>query len=102
MKSVVIITPTTGSEDLKQCMESVQKQTYPNVRHLIVIDGNEANLNFVTHSDETLISYIYKQDNFDLNHIDFMILPQNVGSDNFYGHRVYAAIPYLVNEDIVM
>ena len=36
---VTIITATTGAETLKKTIESVQNQTYQNIQHLIVVDG---------------------------------------------------------------
>jgi len=87
-KSVVIITPTTGSEELKQCINSVWAQTYPNIKHLVVVDGPE---------------YFSEIENLSLYKIiETIRLPENVGANGWYGHRVYAAMPYLVNEDIVM
>ena len=38
---VAIVTPTIGSEHLRQCMESVQNQTYDNLTHYIFLDGEE-------------------------------------------------------------
>lgn len=88
MKSVVIITPTTGSKELVACVESVQEQTYKNVRHLLVIDGPENCAN--TYDQLNAFSG------------DELVLPQNVGGNGWYGHRVFAALPYLVDEDVVM
>ncbi len=96
MKSVVIVTPTTGSPELKECLKSVMLQDYVGpLRHMIVIDGYGSNLAFVEHSNQTLISYLGP-------HKDYLLLHDNVGSDGWYGHRVFAAMPYLVNDDIVM
>ena len=36
---VAIVTPTIGSEHLKQCIDSVQAQTYKDFKHYIFIDG---------------------------------------------------------------
>ena len=36
---ITIITATTGAETLKKTIESVQNQTYENIQHLIVVDG---------------------------------------------------------------
>lgn len=84
MHSVVIITPTIGSPHLMQCVDSVKNQTYPNIRHQIVIDGHE---------------YCNKVSNHGNNSV---VLSRNVGANNWYGHRVYAAFTYLVNEDYVI
>ncbi len=85
MKSVVIITPTIASKSLQQCKQSVADQTYPNIKHLVVYDGfTEVNHFYNPHRNTEMI-----------------FLPTNVGADNFYGHRIYAAMAYLVNEDYV-
>ena len=39
MTKVTIITATTGSDYLKKNLESVAKQTYKNIQHLVVVDG---------------------------------------------------------------
>lgn len=88
-RSVVIITPTTGSKDLTACLESVHEQTYKNVRHLVVVDG----LDYYTHALDELGAYYGA---------DQLILPTNVGGNGWYGHKIYAAVPYLVDEDVVM
>ena len=36
---VAIITPTIGTKYLEQNLDSVSKQTYKNIKHLIVADG---------------------------------------------------------------
>lgn len=87
MKSVCVITPTVGSEHLSQCVESVINQTYNNVRHQIVIDGHE---------------YCNKVfDQIDISN-NTLVLSQNVGADGWYGHRIYTAFSYLVNEDYII
>lgn len=93
MKSVVVITPTIGSEHLKQCMESVANQTYDNVKHLIVVDGNDYIETFL---DNALYDRCAPYDS------NLCILPDNVGANGWYGHRVYAAFTYLVNEDYII
>jgi glycosyltransferase involved in cell wall biosynthesis len=39
MKKVSVITPTIGRESLQKTIESVKRQTYPNVEHIIIADG---------------------------------------------------------------
>ena len=36
---VTVIIPTTGASYLKQAIQSVTKQTYPNIQCLVVVDG---------------------------------------------------------------
>ena len=38
---VAVVTPTIGSETLKQCVKSVQNQTYSDLTHYIFMDGKE-------------------------------------------------------------
>jgi hypothetical protein len=56
----------------------------------LVIDGKE---HFTDHYNRLVNPYI--------KNIDEIVLPTNVGANGFYGHRVFAAFSYLVNEDYV-
>jgi hypothetical protein len=86
-KRVTVITPTTGSHYLKQNRDSVAAQTYDNVEHLIVIDGPHFTGKVpVTKDSKTTI----------------MQLPHNTGHSQYNGHRIYGAVPYLVDSDYVM
>jgi glycosyltransferase involved in cell wall biosynthesis len=86
MKTAVVVTPTIGKKSLKDAIESVRAQTYP-AKHLLVIDGPEFELKV--------------RINLEDNDLQILQLPNNVGGGGFYGHRVYAAIGHLVNEDII-
>ena len=83
----MVITPTTGKDTLKQAMLSVANQTVK-TEHLIVEDGDEAHGKLwelaLTPNART------------------MTLPENVGANNWYGHRVYAAMPLMVNADYIL
>lgn len=87
-KSVTIITPTIGSGKLKDAVQSVKDQTYKNITHLVVVDGPE---------------YQEKTTHIDSDRLKLMILPENTGKTggNFYGHRIYAGIPHLLNSDYI-
>lgn len=92
MKSVVIITPTIGSKHLEQCMQSITSQSYKNINHVVVIDGWD-------HAEKVYDQfppYIKRA-----TKISDYCLPDNVGGDGWYGHRIYAAFSYLVNEEYV-
>lgn len=92
MKSAVIIIPTIGKSEFKQALYSCLSQTYTNLTIYVVIDGKE-NLEKV---------YNLTPDELDLNeNVKVCILPENVGSGGWYGHRVYAAYSLLVNQDYV-
>jgi len=89
-KSVCIITPTIGESELLDVIESVEKQTYRNIKHLIVCDGPDyfqKALNNITIGDQS--------------RIQITTSPENTGGSGFYGHRIYAAYPHLLNEDYI-
>lgn len=92
MNATVII-PTTGSSDLEQALNSVLNQTYPTKTYLVV-DG----LDNYSKVDDIISS-------MDLNSgcgLSVCTLPNNVGANGFYGHRIYAAFTHLINTDYVL
>lgn len=96
-KSVIVVTPTIGSDKLLDAMQSVEDQTYSNIKHLLVIDGEE-------HFQKVAeVAKKVRSNGSELNTIKtpYMTLPFNVGGDGYYGHRVYAAIGHLVNADYI-
>jgi len=93
-KTVTVITPTIGSPKLLDAVESIKAQTYKHINHLIVIDGPE------------YASTVYgilplDRNRRDDKNINDVIAPYNTGGDGFYGHRIYAAYPHLVNTDYI-
>lgn len=88
-KPVTVITPTIGSPKLKDCIDSVKNQTYK-CKHLVVIDGPEHNQKVWAMGEEGII--------------DTVTTPENTGKTggNFYGHRIYAAYPHLINSDYIL
>ena len=88
-KPVTVITPTIGSPKLKDAIDSVSNQTYK-CKHLIVCDGTE------------YFDQVYKLSVG--GDIQFCVTPENTGKTggNFYGHRIYAAYPHLVNSDYIL
>ena len=94
LKSVLVITPTTGSPELIDAIVSVSNQSYLNVDHLIVVDGFD-----YTNTVDQIFS------DYDLNGTKGIIrvdLPFNTGGNGFYGHRVMAAFGYLIDHDYVI
>jgi len=88
MKSVVVITPTIGSDKVIDAIRSVKDQTYKDVKHLVVIDGPEyfnKAIRAITPSDKLQVT----------------VSPENTGGKGFYGHRIYAGYSQLVNADYV-
>lgn len=86
--TVVVITPTIGKEKLQRAVESVAKQTYENIKHLVVVDGHQF-FDAVINMPLTI------------GKLQITASPINSGANGFYGHRIYAAYPHLVNEDYV-
>lgn len=86
VKPVTVITPTIGLDTLELAIESVRKQTYKNITHLIVIDGPE---------------YFQKVIAKDVLECVVTSTPFNVGSGGMYGHRIYASYPHLINTEYV-
>lgn len=87
MINTTIITPTIGTDFLRDAVLSVRRQTQP-VNHLIVVDGAE-------YYDKVL-RLIDPHPNQKI-----LVLPENVGGGGWYGHRIYASIPMLVNTKYV-
>jgi len=86
MSKVTIITATTGSQLLKQNLQSVINQTYKNVQHLIVVDGQ--------HHKENALKYLVKQ--------DVIVLPYATGIQQYNGHRIYGGCTYFAEGDYIM
>ena len=89
--SAVVILPTTGAPEVRTAIESVLNQTYPTKLYL-VCDGDQFKGKVKTIADEYLGNLNFK----------VCYLPDNVGANGFYGHRVYAAFSHLVNEEYVL
>ena len=83
---VMVITPTTGKDTVWKAMESVAQQTVK-AEHLLVLDGAE--VGYKLGKDQPLGT-------------TYITLPENVGGNGWYGHRVYAAMPLLVNADYIL
>jgi len=89
-KSVIVITPTIGSPKLADAVESVANQTYKNLKHLIVVDGTE-------YFNSAIDNIPFGKD----TNIQILPLPYNTGANGFYGHRIYAGVPHLLNADYI-
>ncbi len=88
-KPVTVITPTIGSPKLLDAITSVLNQTYK-CNHLIVVDGKEYANKVMGIIDPRLVNIV--------------VSPENTGKTggNFYGHRIYAAYPHLINSDYIL
>ena len=87
-KPVTVITPTIGSPKLKDAIESVANQNYT-CQHLVVVDGPE---------------FADQVNQIDTLGAKVVVAPENTGKTggNFYGHRIYAAYPHLINSDYIL
>jgi hypothetical protein len=90
MKSAVIIVPTTGSAEVAVALDSCLRQTRP-AKILAVVDGPEFEGAFRATTAA-----------LDPSRFTTVVLPENVGRDGFYGHRIYAGFTHLVNADYVL
>lgn len=90
MQTFGVVTPTTGSDSLEECILSLRGQ---DCTHYIVVDGQQ----YVADVNKILLKVGMT------SQVKMIWLEENVGKfgGNFYGHRVYAASPFLVNEDAV-
>lgn len=88
--SFAIITPSIGLPVLSKCLESVKNQNYKNFIHHVFIDGKE---NFDSVQNQIIKNF---HENIRVN-----IIQDNIGK-GWYGHRVYAASSFLVNQDILV
>jgi len=86
---IMVITPTTGKDTLEKAVRSVAEQTLP-TEHLIVADGCGKEIDYL------LGRYTFKFNG------SLLSLPENVGGNGWYGHRVYAAMPLMVNADYIL
>jgi glycosyltransferase involved in cell wall biosynthesis len=90
MSKVTIITATTGSNYLKENIKSVQKQTYEDVQHLLVVDGKE-------HLDKVMNIL----NEIDAPNIDLVVLPYPTGKEQYNGHRIYGGFTHIAKGDYI-
>jgi glycosyltransferase involved in cell wall biosynthesis len=88
-KSVVVITATTGDKLLEKCVDSVSRQTYSDLIHLVVADGPQ----FISKT-QAIIKGMPK--------VTFLPLTENTGANRYFGHRIYAGTGHLVNQDYII
>jgi len=88
-KSAVIVIPTTGAHTLADACNSAINQTYENCEVWAVIDGPQFSA-----AATTILSKFPT--------IKVLQLPANTGANGWYGHRIYAAVSYLINHDYIL
>ena len=88
---VSVITPTTGSVFLGECIESVRNQTYKGVEHIVVVDGKSR-----WQSAEEILNAA----EFPNGTNEYVcVLPYPTGTNRYNGHRVYGAATYFADGD---
>ena len=87
----LVITPTTGSDELIDAINSVLNQTIE-VDHLVVCDGD-------TFKDR--VKHIVEK-TIESPRVTACYLPYNTGADGFYGHRIMAAFGHLVPHEYIL
>ena len=83
---ITVITPTTGAPVFKQAMDSVKAQTYKNIQHLVVVDGDYPKARIALQ---------------DYQGVDVVNLPYATGKDQYNGHRIYGAMTYVAKGDFL-
>lgn len=90
---VSVITATIGKPQLAKCIESIRKQTYKNVEHIVVLDGNE---------HWSTADLVLKQCSFPNGTNEHLILlPFPTGKNRYNGHRIYGGCSYFAAGDYV-
>ena len=90
---VSVITPTTGNPFLKECIDSVRKQTYKNVEHIVVVDGRSRWQN----AEPILFEATFPRGESSSDKL--LVLPYPTGTDRYNGHRVYGGTTYFADGD---
>lgn len=93
MTTFAVITPTIGTKDLEKCIESLRGQ---DCNHYLFVDGRGDYQDNV-YEVRAIVDRAMNERVF------INVLDQNIGraGGNWYGHRVFAAVSFLVNEDVL-
>ena len=97
MPSVTVITATTGGQYLKETLDSVQAQLLNDdvtVTHLVVVDGPD----YLDKVHQVMEGVESTNDKVTCT---VLPLPYNTGGDGYLCHRIYGALPMLVNTEYV-
>jgi glycosyltransferase involved in cell wall biosynthesis len=87
---VTVVTAACGSAALKRCIASVQKQTYPDIDHIVVADGSSR------------VANVSRQMPSSGKSPRLLRLPHETGRNGFNGHRIYASLPFLVKSKYII
>lgn len=90
-RSVTVVTASIGHHALGRCVASIQSQTYSDIRHLVVVDGQRH-----AAAVEDLLAGLDT-----VKPIDVLVFPHQTGHSGFFGYRLYGALSMLLDEDVV-
>lgn len=93
---VSVITATIGKQQLAKCIASVREQTYPNIEHIVVLDGKE----HLSKADLVLYDAMFPRGDSSTDKL--VMLPKATGKDRYNGHRIYGAFTYLCDGDYII
>lgn len=95
---VAVVTATIGSPHLGECLRSVQATDLPGVEHWVVIDGSQH-----APAVEAAVRAAVGDGSPRTTAVPTVVttLPRNTGAGGWCGHRVYGAVPWLVDADYV-
>jgi glycosyltransferase involved in cell wall biosynthesis len=86
--SICVITAATGHRHLQRCLQSVQAQVQPGLTHILVIDGPEF---------ESKVRQTLSEMQPGKVPVQILTLPESTGKNDWICHRIYGAMPFLVN-----
>lgn len=86
---VTVITPTTASDQLNDALKGINRQTYKNIQHLVVVDGFDKYGVKATKLMEAATRSVA------------FALPHNTGYDQYNGHRIYGAMSYIAEGEYI-
>jgi len=90
MSTATIVIAATGAPVLEQAIRSALSQDHQDLSVWVVIDGPQ-----FENACQIIIS------RFIDGRIKVMQLPENTGANGFYGHRIYAAVGHLINNEYI-
>lgn len=86
---VTIITPTYSGDHLEECIDSVLKQNYKNIKHIIVTDGD-------CPAEKILRNHLKNKK------VQHVALPWNTGGDGYLGGCIYPAVVSLISSGYIV
>jgi len=89
--TAIVIIATIGKPTLRRAVESVLSQTYQDVRCLVVVDGFQ----YIGCIPDSMGGLTWN------DRVNVLTLPQNTGKNGYVCHRIYGAMPMLVNQDYI-